>query len=118
MSDQAGLVRAICEHPGEDVHRLVYADWLDDHGRPDQAEFSRAQVELAGLPEHDARVIRAHRVNRDRNAAPDGRPPPPPPADGTRWGYEYRRGFPWMAKVFPLSQFLPVAPYLFEQAPI
>src|SRR5262249_23230049 len=30
--------------------RLVYADWLDEHGQPERAEFIRLQIELAGRP--------------------------------------------------------------------
>jgi uncharacterized protein (TIGR02996 family) len=46
----AGLVRDIGEHPEDDAPRLVYADWLDEHGEPARAEFIRVQVELARLP--------------------------------------------------------------------
>lgn len=45
--ERAALVRAVCESPGDDTPRLVFADWLDDHGESDRAEFVRAQVELA-----------------------------------------------------------------------
>jgi uncharacterized protein (TIGR02996 family) len=44
----------ICEHPDDDAPRLIYADWLDEHGQPERAEFIRVQIELARLPE-DAR---------------------------------------------------------------
>jgi uncharacterized protein (TIGR02996 family) len=43
------FLRAICEESDEDAHRLVYADWLDDHGDPDRAEFIRVQCALAKL---------------------------------------------------------------------
>ena len=46
MDDQAFL-RAICETPDDDAPRLVYADWLEEHGRPERAEFIRVQIELA-----------------------------------------------------------------------
>jgi uncharacterized protein (TIGR02996 family) len=32
-----GLLRAICEEPRDDQVRLVYADWLEDHGQPERA---------------------------------------------------------------------------------
>jgi len=32
--------------PADDAPRLVYADWLDEHGEPAQAAFIRAQIEL------------------------------------------------------------------------
>ena len=46
FADDAFLA-AIRAHPEEDGPRLVYADWLDEHGRHDRAEFIRAQVALA-----------------------------------------------------------------------
>ena len=45
----------ICEHPADDAPRLIYADWLDDHGQPRRAELIRLQCELAGLDEDDPR---------------------------------------------------------------
>lgn len=42
-----GFLQAILDDPDDDTHRLVYADWLDEHGEPEQAEFIRVQVELA-----------------------------------------------------------------------
>ena len=41
------FVRDICEHPGDDTPRLVFADWLDEHGQEERAEFIRVQCELA-----------------------------------------------------------------------
>jgi uncharacterized protein (TIGR02996 family) len=46
MSETA-LLRAIVADPDDDAVRLIYADWLDEHGEPDRAEFIRGQVELA-----------------------------------------------------------------------
>jgi uncharacterized protein (TIGR02996 family) len=50
MTVEAGLLQAICEAPDDDTPRLIYADWLDDHGQPERAEFIRLQIELANLP--------------------------------------------------------------------
>ena len=48
----------ICEHPEDDTPRLVFADWLDDHGDQARAEFIRLQVELARLDEwSDTRAL-------------------------------------------------------------
>ena len=44
-SDGEALFRAICEQPREDMPRLVYADWLQENGRPERAEFIRLQCE-------------------------------------------------------------------------
>jgi uncharacterized protein (TIGR02996 family) len=48
--DGDALFRAICEEPWEDTPRLVYADWLEENGQPERAEFIRLQIELAAIP--------------------------------------------------------------------
>lgn len=40
------LLRTIIKNPADDTARLVYADWLDEHGRAERAEFIRVQCEL------------------------------------------------------------------------
>src|SRR5215217_5840813 len=47
MSDAAALLAAIRAAPDDDAPRLVYADWLDEHGQPERAEFIRLQCERA-----------------------------------------------------------------------
>ncbi|MBN9118642.1 MAG: TIGR02996 domain-containing protein [Planctomycetes bacterium] len=57
MSDERALFAAICAHPEEDTPRLAYADWLDEHGGPDQhaqAAFVRTQIERYRMPPDDA----------------------------------------------------------------
>lgn len=46
--EQHGLLRQIIVDPHDDTNRLIYADWLEDHGDP-RAEFIRIQCELADL---------------------------------------------------------------------
>lgn len=53
MSDGDALLRAILDDPDDDAPRLVYADWLDEHGDASRAAFIRAQIELARLPADD-----------------------------------------------------------------
>jgi uncharacterized protein (TIGR02996 family) len=45
----------ILDHPDDDSPRLIYADWLEEHGRPARADFIRVQCELARLPKDDPR---------------------------------------------------------------
>src|SRR5688572_7761584 len=45
------FLRAICEVPDDDAPRLVFADWLDEHGDPDRAEFIRLHIHLARDPD-------------------------------------------------------------------
>ncbi len=47
MNDQLALLKAIIMNPKEDSLRLIYADWLQEHGEEDRAEFIRIQVQLA-----------------------------------------------------------------------
>src|SRR3954466_16322534 len=47
MSDAAPLLAAIRQAPADDAPRLVYADWLDEHGQPERADFIRVQCALA-----------------------------------------------------------------------
>src|SRR5207245_1358527 len=47
MIHDEGFLRAIAEHPEDDALRLVYSDWLEEHGDPEYAEFIRVQVTLA-----------------------------------------------------------------------
>ena len=53
MSDEKALLAAIWEHPHEDTPRLMFADWLQENGQPERAEFIRVQCELAQLDEWD-----------------------------------------------------------------
>lgn len=41
------LLAAVRAAPGDDLPRLVAADWLDERGEPERAEFVRVQVEAA-----------------------------------------------------------------------
>lgn len=43
-TDRDGLLAAIRERPDDDGLRLIYADWLDEHGEPARAEMIRMMV--------------------------------------------------------------------------
>jgi uncharacterized protein (TIGR02996 family) len=47
MDERAALLRAVCDAP-DDTPRLVFADWLDEHGEPERAEFIRLQLGFNG----------------------------------------------------------------------
>jgi uncharacterized protein (TIGR02996 family) len=51
MSDELALLTAIIANPDEDTPRLMFADWLQENGQPERAEFIRVQIEIARLPE-------------------------------------------------------------------
>lgn len=45
--DENALLAAVIAAPDDDLPRLVYADWLDEHGRAERAEFIRGQCFMA-----------------------------------------------------------------------
>jgi uncharacterized protein (TIGR02996 family) len=86
MSDAAALLAAIRAAPEDDAPRLVYADWLDEHGQPERAAFIRIQCELArtadpALRRREAELLAEH---HDTFAGPRTRP-------GIR--FRFHRGF-------------------------
>lgn len=50
MTPDAGFLRSVLAAPDDDTPRLVYADWLSEHGREDRAVFIRAQCHNPGEP--------------------------------------------------------------------
>ena len=40
MEHERAFLEAIQEQPDDDLHRLAWADWLDDHGQTDRAPSS------------------------------------------------------------------------------
>lgn len=50
MSDLDALLAAVLAAPADDLPRLVVADWLEEHGEPERAEFIRVQCELDRTP--------------------------------------------------------------------
>jgi uncharacterized protein (TIGR02996 family) len=71
MNDAAFLA-AIRDEPDDDLPRLAFADWLEEHGRSERAELIRAQVELshgvrdagvsAGLLRRQRELLAEHRA--------------------------------------------------------
>ena len=47
--DEDALLNGIAADPAADLPRLVYADWLEEHGQELRAEFIRIQCEIAKL---------------------------------------------------------------------
>jgi uncharacterized protein (TIGR02996 family) len=48
--ERDAFMQAIIERPDDDTPRLVFADWLDDHGDVERAELIRRQCSLSSLP--------------------------------------------------------------------
>jgi uncharacterized protein (TIGR02996 family) len=51
MKEDDAFLQAIITAPDDDGLRLIYADWLEEHGLFERAEFIRVQIEVARLPE-------------------------------------------------------------------
>jgi uncharacterized protein (TIGR02996 family) len=65
MSDETALLDAIRAAPDDDAPRLVYADWLEENGQPERAEFIRVQCALVRrntkvLRRREAELLAAH----------------------------------------------------------
>lgn len=86
MSDEAALLAAILAHPDEDTPRLMFADWLQEHGQPDRAEFIRLQCDPTAGEAAENRAAELEERNRVKWLAGL------PQFVGARW--EFRRGFP------------------------
>lgn len=47
MTEQQALLAAVIANPADDLPRTLYADWLDENGESERAEFVRVQLQLA-----------------------------------------------------------------------
>lgn len=92
-SERQGFLDAILEEPDNDGHRLIFADWLDENGDPERAEFIRVQCELESLPKWDVRYLplKLREIELLCQHEEDWRADLPE-IRGVYWG-EYRRGF-------------------------
>jgi uncharacterized protein (TIGR02996 family) len=52
MSEERSFLDALAANPADDLTRLVYADWLDDHA-DGRSRYLRLVCELARMPEGD-----------------------------------------------------------------
>ena len=92
MSDRDALLNAIAEHPEEDVPRLMYADWLEENGEPERADFVRNQVELGrvGLDDPERRALVVKNVRYLNEFVPHWKEQLPQ-LPGIAWG-DFNRG--------------------------
>jgi uncharacterized protein (TIGR02996 family) len=115
--DQAFLDDIIA-NPADDTPRLVYADWLDDHGQGARAEFIRLQCQLAALGEHDPERFALEQREEELLAVHGEEWLPALPAWARRGGhFLFRRGFLDRASV-TVTEFLKHSAVLFAAAPV
>jgi uncharacterized protein (TIGR02996 family) len=70
MTERDALIAAIISHPDEDTPRLMFADWLDEHGDSPRAEFIRIQVELARMRAAEADLPESFGTGNSGGAGP------------------------------------------------
>lgn len=65
MDSGRALLAAILQAPEDDLPRLIYADWLEEHGQADYAAFIRLQLQLANASADDPRRGQWERQQRE-----------------------------------------------------
>jgi uncharacterized protein (TIGR02996 family) len=115
MSAADAFLQAVLDAPDDDAPRLVFADWLDEHGDAARAAFIRLQCELPRLrPDDPRRLLLAARERALLLA------------HGAEWvaavrplvgGWEFRRGFVEAVTLTP-EAFARSADRLFRAAPV
>jgi uncharacterized protein (TIGR02996 family) len=117
MNQDEAFLHDICEHPDDDGPRLVYADWLDEHGDSPRAAFIRAQCTLARMDFDDPRRPDLLQCERDWLNDARARRQKLPKLAGVTWG-TYRRGFVASAVVRNVQTFRKHAAALFAATPV
>jgi len=94
VTDEASLLRAVLDHPAEDTPRLMYADWLQEHGQEARAEFIRVQCEIERVPSFRAPECDPLRIREKQlMARGEERDWFMPNVFAHRIEWEFRRGF-------------------------
>jgi uncharacterized protein (TIGR02996 family) len=120
MTDGQAILRTIVENPHDDAPRLVYADWLEEHGRVERAEFIRLQCALDRMSpaEKQAHFNWSARAKAlwDRHRSEWLAELPQP--TGVDWFTEFRRGFPHGISFAHVRAFEDAADLVFAAAPV
>jgi uncharacterized protein (TIGR02996 family) len=117
--DEAALYRAILDSPLEDGPRLVYADWLQENGDPQRAEFIRTQVATDGRPGEDLlleRFLTRRGARRSMRRIDMLRPDLPP--DFIWQSPSFRRGLPAAVHTECPRAFVGAGEQLFAAVPV
>lgn len=64
MTDSQAILAGILADPDDDVPRLVFADWLEENGQCEWAEFIRVQIESVSVPRSEPRYKELNRRAR------------------------------------------------------
>ncbi len=117
--DGDALFRATCAHPAEDMPRLVYADWLQEHGRPERAEFIRLQCEAwAMCPAYPTLTAARTRASELQHAFGDRWYGELPVLAGVAWGTLFVRGFIDEVRTFAIRDVAATLGRVFDATPL
>jgi uncharacterized protein (TIGR02996 family) len=83
MIEEQSLLSTIVADPDNDRPRMVYADWLEQHGQYDRARLIRVQIELARLPDNTEAPAALQNEAEQLEAVCEESLPQ---LDGIRWG--------------------------------
>jgi uncharacterized protein (TIGR02996 family) len=109
------FLQAIVASPGDDNPRLIYADWLEERGDRDRAEFIRVQCDLAQLSKSDPRRRQPER--REQELLALRRQEWVAPLGGTVRNVAFERGL--VARIeLDADEFLTHAASIFSVAPV
>jgi uncharacterized protein (TIGR02996 family) len=108
MCDRTAFLQAIVAAPDDDLPRLIFADWLDENGDSDRAEFIRVQCAPFRSSADVRRMAVLEAANRTAWLGPLVR---------TVFRAEFRRGFVEHA-VLPAATFLKHGFELRRQTPL
>jgi uncharacterized protein (TIGR02996 family) len=81
--DERALIATIVANPDDDLPRLVYADWLEEHHQDERAKIIRVQCEIERLQGQEAELLAKHDKEWGRELYAQG---------ANRW--KFHRGFP------------------------
>src|SRR4051794_5202661 len=97
MNDPKAFHAAMRAEPNLDLHRLAFADWLEENGDADRGEFIRSQVRLAQLPEYAPERFDLEERSQDLLAEHRAEWLPRLPKWGSDVEVSFRRGLPEVA---------------------
>jgi uncharacterized protein (TIGR02996 family) len=123
MTEHDALLAAVIAAPADDLPRLVYADWVEEHGEPDRAAFIRGQIELARTPPWEPFAVRCrhfHADDLDTGRRWLDRLPDLGDWWYVRWDdrHAYRRGFGWGLAVEQPPALVGAGNAVFAAAPV
>jgi len=129
MNEREAFLRAVCENPDDDTPRLVFADWLQEHGEEERAEFIRVQCEMARLAADDerrealvtrARQLQTHFGKRWLKELPVPNPENIHWVEAPDWlgGETFDRGFAGLLRVQTAALLAKHANVLFHATPV